>query len=117
GLFTGENELPCHGKQKADRLRDFSVEQGIDLAQSVAYSDSITDEQFLRAVGRAYAVNPDRKLKTLAEQEGWGILRFTTRVRAPMHRRRAPRVAALAIATGLAYGWRTRRRARRRRDA
>ncbi|MCW2955876.1 MAG: serB 1 [Thermoleophilia bacterium] len=116
GLFTGEILSPCHGAQKADRLRELAEQEGIDLAQSVAYSDSITDEQFLRAVGRAYAVNPDKKLRALAEAEGWGILRFTERVRAPLHRRRGPRMAALAIITGLVYGWRGRRRARLRRN-
>lgn len=101
GRFSGEIEEPNHGPQKAARLRAFADEHGIDLAASCAYSDSITDAEFLRAVGRPYAVNPDRQLRRLAEEEGWGILRFGTRVRAPFHRRRGARVG-MALAGGLA---------------
>lgn len=111
GAFTGEIELPNHGPCKARRLREFAEERGIDLAASCAYSDSITDADFLRAVGRPYAVNPDKQLRRLAEDEGWGILRFTTRVRAPLHRRRSARVGVLAVAGGLAFRA-ARRRAR-----
>ena len=110
GRFTGEILRANHGDAKADRLRAFAAEHDIDLAASSAYSDSITDQEFLRAVGRAYAVNPDKALRRLAEAEGWGILRFTTRVRAPLHRRRGVRRSALAIVGGLAIGALARRR-------
>jgi len=112
GVFTGEIESANHGDAKAERLRAFAEEHGIDLARSSAYSDSITDQEFLRAVGRAYAVNPDKQLRALAEAEGWGILRFTTRVRAPLHRHRAVRGGILMLAGGLALraGVRARRR-------
>lgn len=116
GVFTGEIESPCHGAEKAERLREFAQEQGIDLSASVAYSDSITDAEFLKAVGRAYAVNPDKQLRALADAEGWGILRFTTRVRVPLHRRRSVHAGALTLATGVAVSM-LRRRARGRRGA
>lgn len=111
GTFTGEIELANHGAAKAARLREFAAEQGIDLEASSAYSDSITDAEFLRAVGRAYAVNPDKALRRLAEEEGWGILRFSTRVRVPLHRRRAARVG-MVVAGGLALRAARRRRSR-----
>lgn len=114
GAFTGSVARPNHGAEKADRLREFALEHDIDLAASSAYSDSITDSEFLRAVGRPYAVNPDKQLRRLAEEEGWGILRFTTRVKAPLHRRRAARFGALAVAGGLALRAH-RRRSRSRR--
>jgi phosphoserine phosphatase len=114
GVFTGEIDAACHGCDKADRLRQFAQEEGIDLAASVAYSDSITDAEFLKAVGRAYAVNPDKQLRALANQEGWGILRFSTRVRVPLHRRRSVHAGALTLATGVAVSM-LRRRARGRR--
>lgn len=112
GKFTGRIERANHGDAKADRLREFAAEHDLDLGASCAYSDSITDAEFLRAVGRAYAVNPDKGLRALAEEEGWGILRFTTRVRAPLHRRRGARIGMVAIAGGLALRAAHRRRAR-----
>lgn len=114
GRFTGQLAEANHGPDKARRLRDFAQERGIDLAASSAYSDSITDEEFLRAVGRPYAVNPDKALRKLAEEEGWGILRFSTRVRAPLHRRRAARMGMLALAGAAVVA---HRRARGRRGA
>jgi HAD superfamily hydrolase (TIGR01490 family) len=113
GLFTGEVTSPCHGPEKARRLREFAEANDIDLAASVAYSDSITDAEFLQSVGRAYAVNPDKQLRALAEEEGWGILRFNTRVRVPLHRRRSARAGAIALVGALAVGAVRRSRARR----
>lgn len=112
GAFTGEIARPNHGPAKAERLREFAAANDIDLARSSAYSDSITDEQFLRAVGKAYAVNPDKALRRLAEEEGWGILRFSTRIRAPFHARRSTRIGVGAVVAGIALH---RARQRRRR--
>lgn len=114
GVFTGEVERANHGGEKAERLREFAAEHDIDLAASSAYSDSITDTEFLRAVGRPYAVNPDKQLRRLAEEEGWGMLRFTTRVKAPLHRRRAARMGMIAVAGGLALRAHRRRMRSRR---
>lgn len=114
GTFTGAIAAPNHGAQKAKRLREFADEHGIDLEASSAYSDSITDAEFLRAVGRPYAVNPDKALRRLAEEEGWGIMRFGTRVRAPFHRRRGARVGMVALALAIRH---LRRRTRARRSA
>lgn len=101
GKYTGEIARFCHGANKAIRLREFAAEHDIDLAASVSYSDSATDADFLRATGRAFAVNPDRELRRLAEQEGWGILYFRTRVKAPVHHHRAARMSAAAVVAGL----------------
>jgi HAD superfamily hydrolase (TIGR01490 family) len=114
GHFTGEILAPNHGDQKAERLREFAAANDIDLAASSAYSDSITDAEFLRAVGRPYAVNADKALRRLAEEEGWGILRFSDRVRAPLHHRRGAKVGMLAAALVIRH---LRRRSRARRSA
>lgn len=111
GVYTGDILRQCHGAEKATRLREFAAAHDIDLAASVAYSDSITDAEFLRAVGRAFAVNPDKELRKLAEAEGWGVLYFRTRVKAPLHHHRAAKASAVALIAGLVV----RRAVRRRR--
>ncbi len=110
GRLTGELALPCHGEHKAQRLREFATTHGIDLAASSAYSDSISDEHFLRAVGRPYAVNPDRDLRKLAEDEGWGVLFFRQQMEVPLHRRRATRASVALVLAAAAVGHRRRRR-------
>jgi HAD superfamily hydrolase (TIGR01490 family) len=114
GKYTGEILNGCHGPQKAVRLSAFAEAENIDLAASSAYSDSISDEAFLRAVGRPYAVNPDAKLRKLAEDEGWGILFFRTRVKAPLHKHRAARASLFAVVAGLGIGAARRRKRRNR---
>ena len=76
GLYTGRSLRACHGEGKAAALRELATEQGFDLSASTAYSDSHTDLPFLEAVGNPVAVNPDRRLRELALDRGWPILRF-----------------------------------------
>ena len=112
GKFTGNIVRHCYGQGKADRLVEFAAERGIDLTRSSAYSDSISDEHFLRAVGRPYAVNPDKELRKIAEAEGWGILFFRTRVKAPLHHHRAARASLVVALAAVVLGGRRRRRKR-----
>jgi hypothetical protein len=58
-----------------------AVREGLELTESYAYSDSITDVPMLRAVGNPVAVNPDRELARLARDEGWPALKFVRPVR------------------------------------
>jgi HAD superfamily hydrolase (TIGR01490 family) len=76
GLFTGELEFYAYGPHKAAAVIDAARRDGIDLAGSYAYSDSITDVPMLEAVGHAVAVNPDRKLARLARRRDWEVRRF-----------------------------------------
>ena len=62
GRYTGELEFYAYGPHKADAIREMAVNEGIDLANSFAYSDSITDLPMLELVGNPVAVNPDREL-------------------------------------------------------
>jgi HAD superfamily hydrolase (TIGR01490 family) len=77
GRFTGRAESFLHGQAKADAVRSYAAEHGIDLRASSAYTDSRSDIQLLEAVGHPYAVNPDRALAKLAEARGWPILHFS----------------------------------------
>lgn len=77
GAYTGliDGGL-TYGAGKVGPIRDFAAEHDIDLAQSWAYSDSISDLPMLRLVGNAVAVNPDAELAAVARREGWRIMRF-----------------------------------------
>ena len=75
-VYTGRLERRLDGSAKAAALEELAVTEGIDLRQSTAYSDSASDVPFLEAVGRAVAVNPDRRLREIAAERGWRVLRF-----------------------------------------
>ena len=77
GVYTGRLERRLDGQAKAEALAVLAVEEGIDLAESTAYSDSASDVPFLETVGHAVAVNPDRKLRGIAAQRSWRVLRFS----------------------------------------
>jgi HAD superfamily hydrolase (TIGR01490 family) len=77
GVYTGRSLRPCYGSLKADAVREIAARDGIDLALSTAYSDSHTDVAFLEAVGHPTAVNPDGKLRKIARERGWPILKFS----------------------------------------
>jgi HAD superfamily hydrolase (TIGR01490 family) len=72
GEYTGKAIRALHAQAKADCIRSLDY----DLQASTAYSDSHTDLPFLEAVGHPVAVNPDRKLRTIAQARGWPILQF-----------------------------------------
>ena len=54
--------------------------EDIDLSESFAYSDSVTDVPMLEAVGHPVVVNPDSDLERLAVERGWEIRRFESAV-------------------------------------
>jgi HAD superfamily hydrolase (TIGR01490 family) len=77
GKFTGRLDGPfVYGPGKVEAMESFAAAHDIDLAQSYAYSDSLSDLPMLHAVGNPVAVNPDPPLAELAKQEGWQTLRF-----------------------------------------
>jgi HAD superfamily hydrolase (TIGR01490 family) len=77
GVFTGEpTGLFIYGADKARAIKRLADEEGIDLTQSYAYSDSSSDLPMLRAVGHPVAVNPDKELLAEARENGWDVLRF-----------------------------------------
>ena len=77
GVYTGRAGGPfTYREGKAEAIRELAEREGIDLAQSYAYSDSESDLPMLRAVGHPVAVNPDRALEKIARAEGWRVMRF-----------------------------------------
>jgi hypothetical protein len=78
---------------------------GIDLAGSWAYSDSITDEPMLRAVGHPVAVNPDRDLAKAARKNGWETRTFDRPVRLRDHAPTpSPTTVGIALGAAAALG-------------
>ena len=95
GIYTGRPEGPfTYREGKAEAIRQRAAEEGIDLAESYAYSDSESDLPMLRVVGNPVAVNPDAELERVARAEGWRIMRFDKLAR-------RIRIAALAGAIAL----------------
>lgn len=85
GRYTGELDFYAYGPYKVEAIRDVAAQEGIDLAESYAYSDSYTDLPMLELVGHPVAVNPDRVLARIAKERGWEIAEFaeTTKVSRP----------------------------------
>lgn len=122
GRYTGELDFYCYGPNKVTAIKELAERDGIDLAKSYAYSDSITDLPMLEAVGHPVPANPDRELTKVATEKGWQIVRFTRPV--TIRKRLAelapsPKTtalgsgAALSLAAGVAgYLWLRRRASR-----
>jgi putative phosphoserine phosphatase / 1-acylglycerol-3-phosphate O-acyltransferase len=74
GRYTGrlyEGFVWGTGKLKA--VRAWAKEQGIDLADCHACSDSVFDTPLLASVGSPHAVNPDPPLTVIATARRWPI--------------------------------------------
>jgi HAD superfamily hydrolase (TIGR01490 family) len=77
GMYTGRLVRRLDGRAKVEVLRELASTEGIELDESTAYSDSAGDVPFLEAVANAVAVNPDRRLRGIAAERGWRVLRFS----------------------------------------
>jgi HAD superfamily hydrolase (TIGR01490 family) len=74
GRFTGRPIEPlCYGKGKVELATRAGKELGFRVEDATFYSDSITDVPLLEAVKTPIVVNPDRRLRRVAEQRGWPI--------------------------------------------
>lgn len=106
GRFTGEMHFFNQGENKAIAMRELAAARGIDLTESYAYSDSETDAPMLHAVGHAYAVNPDRQLAKLAQENHWPQLSFTHAVTAKSRTRSHTPfvVSALVLSVAAFFG-------------
>lgn len=107
GKYTGEILFYAYGEGKAEAIRALAEDEGYDLSQCFAYSDSITDLPMLDAVGHPVATNPDKELRELAKERVWPVLDFRKPV-AMRHKNNqqkgaAAAGAASAAALGLAF--------------
>jgi len=115
GRYTGEVDFYSYGEFKVDAMEVLALEHDLDLSESYAYTDSITDLPMLEAVGNPIVVNPDRALARVALERGWEIRTFSNRI--PLRERvgeHAKTGAVLAGAGALAAGGSWWLRSRRR---
>jgi len=92
------------GAAKAGAVELHATDTGIDLAASVAYSDSINDLPLLELVGQAEVVNPDRQLRRVAEHRGWPVHDVRPATRRPGSPPVSQRVAALGLVAAVEMG-------------
>ena len=77
GRFTGRVVQPiCFGEGKIYWVQQLIEAEGIELARSYFYSDSITDLPLLELVGHPQVVNPDPLLYREARRRHWPIHYF-----------------------------------------
>ena len=76
GRYTGGTERPaCQGEHKVTWLKRFIAnDSNVNLAESYAYADSITDQAVLESVSHPVAVHPDPLLANLARERDWEII-------------------------------------------
>ncbi len=77
GKFTGKilGDI-VYGKNKVNFANKFIQKNNLDLRNSYAYADHISDLDLLSIVSNPYAVNPDRFLSIEAKNRNWPILIF-----------------------------------------
>ncbi|MDO4911411.1 MAG: HAD-IB family hydrolase [Corynebacterium sp.] len=104
GKFTGRlvGDI-LHGPGKKHAVAALAAIEGLDLSRCTAYSDSVNDVPMLSMVGRAVAINPDRKLRKYAERMGWQVHDFRS-VRKAVRSFGMPTIITAAISLG---GWGT----------
>jgi phosphoserine phosphatase len=77
GRLTGRVTPPvCYGQGKVVWAERFAAEHDVDLDAGYFYTDSISDLPLLERVGHPVAVNPDPRLRRLADKRGWPIEQF-----------------------------------------
>ncbi|MBK9216692.1 MAG: HAD-IB family hydrolase [Chloracidobacterium sp.] len=75
GYSTGRIIPPVMASAtKATWMREYAERENINLSDSYAYSDSISDLPMLSIVGHPVAVCPDMRLKQTAMQHDWPVL-------------------------------------------
>ncbi len=75
GRFTGRYVgAPCFREGKVTRLTEWLESSGQDLRGSWFYSDSHNDEPLLSLVDNPVAVDPDDRLRKLAESSEWPVI-------------------------------------------
>ncbi|HSS61588.1 MAG TPA: HAD-IB family hydrolase [Candidatus Limnocylindrales bacterium] len=77
GRLTSDLQSPPPaGEARSALLEEYAARNGVVLAESFAYADSLSDLPMLELVGTPVAVNPDARLSQVAGQRGWRVERW-----------------------------------------
>lgn len=77
GVYTGRIDGPfVWSVGKLAAVKAFAEANGISLADSHAYSDSVFDVPLLSAVGHPNVVNPDPRMAVVAAARRWPVMHF-----------------------------------------
>jgi HAD superfamily hydrolase (TIGR01490 family) len=77
GRLTGDLQSPPPaGEARSTLLEEYARREGVELSESFAYADSLSDLPMLEIAGTPVVVNPDPRLSQLAGQRGWRIERW-----------------------------------------
>lgn len=77
GVYTGRIDGPfVWSVGKLAAVRAFAESNGVSLAESHAYSDSVFDVPLLSAVGHPNVVNPDPRMAVVAAARRWPVMHF-----------------------------------------
>lgn len=103
GKFTGNlvGDI-LHGPGKSHAVAALATIEHLDLNNCTAYSDSANDVPMLSMVGNAVAINPDGKLRKLAQEREWTIYDYRSLRRAV----RSYGIPALVTAAASYGSWR-----------
>jgi len=69
-------EPPCYGEGKVTWAQRYADEHNAALSAAYFYTDSHSDQPLLELVEHPIAVNPDARLKRMAQKRGWPIEKF-----------------------------------------
>lgn len=74
GMLTGRVAgAHMSGSRKVVAVESVAQQFALDLAQSFAYGNAYADRFLLSQVSQPVAVNPDGRLKRLAQKQGWPV--------------------------------------------
>jgi HAD superfamily hydrolase (TIGR01490 family) len=65
--------------EKATIITEYAKREGIDLQRSCAFSDSTSDIPMLEVTGHPVATNPTRRLRRVADRQGWPVITLRDR--------------------------------------
>jgi HAD superfamily hydrolase (TIGR01490 family) len=75
GRYTGNCVgTPCFQVGKITRLNEWLATRDVSLVDSYFYSDSINDLPLLEQVENPVAVDPDDRLRSIAEARSWPVI-------------------------------------------